>query len=204
MCASVGILPHHVSSRPAGRTRSTQWIVGSFLPPNHMTAFKKPWDDKNSEAADGNRGPPKKKGHARRECAWIVGGPDGTRNGGSCAWLVGEPCCKLQPGTGERSKPRSTSPPSTSPDLASLGVKSTPSERQVLRADMLDPAEVCWLNGFARGRWTQGWRGISCVQIGALPWTQMRATGGICLALKGPLAAHVGTDPVEARVDWQL
>ena len=110
------------SSRPAGRTRSTQWIVG---------------------------------------------GPDGTRNGGSCAWLVGEPCCKLQPGTGERSKPRSTSPPSTSPDLASLGVKSTPSERQVLRADMLDPAEVCWLNGFARKDWkyffnlasgAQGWQ----------------------------------------------
>ena len=110
------------SSRPAGRTRSTQWIVG---------------------------------------------GPDGTRNGGSCAWLVGEPCCKLQPGTGENSKPRSTSPPSTSPDLASLGVKSTPSERQVLRADMLDPAEVCWLNGFARKDWkyffrlasgAQGWQ----------------------------------------------
>ena len=56
----------------------------------------------------------------------------------------------------------------------------------------------------ARGRRARGWRGISCAQIGALPWTQMRATGGICLALKGPLAAHVGTDPVEARVDWQL
>ena len=53
------------------------------------------------------------------------------------------------------------------PDLASLGVKSTPSERQVLRADMLDPAEVCWLNGFARKDWkyffrlasgAQGWQ----------------------------------------------
>ena len=73
----------------------------------------------------------------------------------------------LQPGTGENSKPRSTSPPSTSPDLASLGVKSTPSERQLLRADMLDPAEVRWLNGFARKDWkyffnlasgAQGWQ----------------------------------------------
>ena len=75
--------------------------------------------------------------------------------------------CKLQRGTGENSIPRSTSPPSTSPDLASLGVKSTPSERQVLRADMLDPAEGCWLNEFARKDWkyffnlasgAQGWQ----------------------------------------------
>lgn len=42
-------------------------------------------------------------------------------------------------------RPCRTSPPSTSPDLASLGAKSTPTERQVLRADMLHPAEVCWL-----------------------------------------------------------
>ena len=70
-------------------------------------------------------------------------------------------------GGGSNRRPRRTSPPSTSPDLASLGVKSTPSERQVLRADMLDPAEVCWLNGFARKDWkyffnlasgAQGWQ----------------------------------------------
>ena len=42
-------------------------------------------------------------------------------------------------------RPCRTSPPSTSPDLASLGVKSTPNERQVLRADMPHHAEVCWL-----------------------------------------------------------
>ena len=163
------------SSRPAGRTRSTQWIVG---------------------------------------------GPDGTRNGGSCAWLVGEPCCKLQPGAGENSKPRSTSPPSTSPDLASLGVKSTPSERQVLRADMLDPAEVCWLNGFARKDWkyffnlasgAQGWQRDDAEQGAGEGFPAPRFVTflrrncgrrrGISLALEGPLAAHVGMDPVDARVD---
>ena len=93
----------------------------------------------------------------------------------------------------------------------------------MLRADMLDPAEVCWLNGFARKDWkyffnlasgAQGWQREDAEQEAGegfpaprlVPFLGRRCgrRGGICLALKGPLAAHVGTNPVEARVDWQL
>ena len=56
----------------------------------------------------------------------------------------------------------------------------------------------------ARGRRARGWRGISCAQIGALPYTQMLVwpTKGSLRCML--LALHAGTDPLEARVDWQV
>ena len=90
----------------------------------------------------------------------------------------------------------------------------------MLRADMLDPAEVCWLNGFARKDWkyffnlasgAQGWQRDDAEQGAGEGFPAPRFVTflrrncgrrrGISLALEGPLAAHVGMDPVDARVD---
>ena len=79
------------------------------------------------------------------------------------------------------------------------------------------------MNGFARKDWkyffnlasgAQGWQredaeqeageGFPAPRLVPVLGRKCGRRRGICLALKEPLAAHVGTDPVEARVDWQL